>query len=159
MCRISSKAAVLRRSVSASRTRDEGILQFVEAITLSESGGTRLAVKDGRWVILSPQGTKGAGEALVALLPLLEHEPVDVVEAVSASHSEPFPWRALLVFALCGASAYWQERAVPWLDVLEASPDGALAEAARHVIKEGRCGQRYRQQLHRWLAGKPIRGL
>lgn len=126
-------------------------------MVVSESGGTRLTARDGRWVVASHHGVVDSEASLVPLLPLLEHKPLDAIRRVQSLGGPPFPWQALVVFALSGESAYWQEQAVPWLDALGAEPEGQLADAARHAVEHGRASQRHRQQLDRWLSGKPIR--
>ena len=133
------------------------ILGRVESLAVSESGGTRLVVRDGRWVVASDHGVVDFEASLVPLLPLLEQNPLDAIRRVQSLDGPPFPWQAIVVLALSGESAYWQEQAVPWLDALGAEPEGQLADAARHAIEHGRASQRHRQQLHRWLSGKPIR--
>jgi hypothetical protein len=100
-----------------------------------------------------------AKDALVALLPLLERQPEDALGRVRSLDGPPFPWLAVVAAALSGESAYWHEQGVPWLGALHAEPRGQLADAARHALRHGRASQRHRQQLHRWLTNKPIRGL
>ena len=129
----------------------------VESVAVSESGGTRLMIRDGRWVVASDHGVVDSEASLVPLLPLLEHKPLDAIRRVQSLGGPAFPWQALVVFALSGESTYWQEQAVRWLDALDAGPEGQLADAARHAIEHGRASQRHRQQLQRWLSGKPIR--
>jgi hypothetical protein len=99
----------------------------VNSMVVSDSGGTRLAVVGDRWVIESAHGFHDANDALVALLPLLEREPDGVLQSVRSLQGPAFPWEALLVVAFTSESAYWQERAVPWLDELdEGTGAGAL---------------------------------
>ena len=82
-------------------------------MVVSESGGTRLTARDGRWVVASHHGVVDSEASLVPLLPLLEHKPLDAIRRVQSLGGPPFPWQALVVFALSGESAYWQEQAVP----------------------------------------------
>jgi hypothetical protein len=131
----------------------------MQSLVVSESGGTRLSVDDGQWVLHSSRGAEPAEGALVALLPLLEREPHHGLAALAALHGPAFPWEPLLQLALSGDSGYWQEKAVPWLDALACTPDGAMADAARHALEQRRAGQRHRQRLRRWLQGKSVRGL
>ncbi len=128
-------------------------------VLVSASSGTALRVNEGRYELGSPSGWTPIEKALVGLLPLLEREPHDGLRQVEELQGPPFPWGAVLATALGGASAYWQERAVDWLAALGTRPEGPVEQAARHAVELQRASQRHRQQLQRWLDGKPMRRL
>lgn len=129
-----------------------------DRVPLSESSGTWLALDHGQWVIGGRQSEPHPiAEAMVGVLPLLERDPSDVLPAMKHLHGPDFPMLDLLTVALNTGSGYWQGHAVKWLAAIDLSPTGAIASAARGALQRKQAQQRDRQQLQRWLEGKPIR--
>ena len=109
------------------------ILVNVDELVVSEAGGTRLRVDEGRWVLAAAGQVRPVEDAPYGLLPLLEREPLEASAALTSLGGPSFPYEALLLTALDSESSYWQEKAVPWLDALDVQPVGSLAAAARRA--------------------------
>lgn len=124
---------------------------------MSESGGTRLRLRDGRYEVGHGRSWEPVEEAWPALLPLLIRSPADGLATVAALKGPPFLWRELLRLALEWETGSWHERAVPWLAALCLEPEGSLRVAAQRAVDRKAGGQRPRQQLTRRLQGKERR--
>jgi len=85
------------------------------------------------------------------LLPLLKHAPDDLLAAIG--HGPRLPLQELVEIALSSESRYLQEQAIPWLFALDLAPEGSLADAADHALRERHAGLRARQRLARWRHG------
>lgn len=130
----------------------------MQAIPVSSSTGSFIALVDGRWALQLSDGQPPLNDAAdPAFWPLLESDPQTVIALARVPGEPALPFETIIESAIRSASPYWQEATIPWIRALGIEPSSSIGEAASDVVTAHRANQRSRQQLERWLSHKPWR--